>query len=102
MKDLIYCWLLLDPFPEFYVANGLTDSYKAGVDECLDLLRCRSCASPPFHSNQQDRFHSGVKDPDDQVRHGSNVIHLKEGCPRSADSHFHISVSPPLFINNAA
>ena len=42
----------------------------------------------------------GVKDPDfdvdGQVRWGPNV-NLKEGCSRSADSHFYISISHPLF-----
>ena len=69
LEDFIFCWLLLGPFPEFSVADGLgpsdpKDSSKAGVDECLDLLQCRGGGSPCFSSIQQDRFHWGVKDLD--------------------------------------
>ena len=77
VEDFIFCWLLLGPFPEFSVADGLRSSdpkgsSKAGVDKCLDLLHCRSYDSPCFSSVQQDRFYCGVKDTDfdvnDQVR----------------------------------
>ena len=40
---------------------------KAGVDECLDLLQCRSRESPCFSSIQHDRVYCGVKDPDFDV-----------------------------------
>ena len=61
LEDVIFCWLLLGPFPEFSVADGLRpsdpkDSSKACVDECLDLLQCRNRSFPCFSSMQQDRF----------------------------------------------
>ena len=48
----IFCWLLLGPFLEFSVADGLKPSdpkasSKAGVDECLDLLQCCSGVKDP-------------------------------------------------------
>ena len=57
LEDFIFCRLLLGPFPEFFVADGLRpsnleESSKAGVDECLDLLQCWSCGSPCFSSMQ--------------------------------------------------
>ena len=60
LGDFILCWLWLGPFPEFSIANVLRssdpkDSSKAGVEECLDLLQCRSHGSPCFSSIQQDR-----------------------------------------------
>ena len=66
LEDLIFCWLLVGPFPEFSVADGLrpSDSFKAGVDECLDFLQCRGHSFPCFSSIQQGRFYCGVKDPD--------------------------------------
>ena len=72
VEDFIFCCLLLGPFPELSVADGLRpsdpkDSSEAGVDECLDLLQCRSHDSPCFSSVQQDRFYCGVKDPDFDV-----------------------------------
>ena len=77
----------------------------AGVDERLDLLQCCRHGSSRFSSIQQDRFYCCVEDPDFdidvQVRLGPHVIHLKEVCSCSADSYFYISVSPPLFVNNA-
>ena len=40
LEDLIFCWLLLGPLPEFPVADhfrsmDLKDSSRAGVDESL-------------------------------------------------------------------
>ena len=71
LEDFIFCWLLLGPFPEFSVADGLRpsdpkDSSETGVDECLDLLQCRSRSSPCFSSIQKDRF-CNTKDPDFDV-----------------------------------
>ena len=59
-------------FPECSVADGLRPSdpknySKAGVDECLDLLLCRSRGSTCFGYIQQDRFYCCVKDPDFDV-----------------------------------
>ena len=72
VEDFIFCWLLLGPLPEFPVADGLRpldlkDSSRAGIDECLDLLQCRSRGYPCFSSLQQDRFYCGVKDSDFDV-----------------------------------
>ena len=38
------------------------DSFKAGVDDCLDLLQHHSRGSPCFSPVQQDMFHCGVDD----------------------------------------
>ena len=67
LVDLIFCWLLLGPFPEFSVADGLRSlepnySSKVGVDECRDILQCRSRGSPCFSSIQQFKFYGGVAD----------------------------------------
>ena len=71
-KDLIFSWLLLGPFSEFSVADGVRpldpkDSSKADVDECLNLLSCHSHGSPCFSSLQLNRFYCGVRDPDFNV-----------------------------------
>ena len=65
LKAFIFYWLFLGPFPEFSVADGLRpldpkDSSKAGVDECVDLLQCRSRGSLCFSSIQHDRFYCAV------------------------------------------
>ena len=61
-QDLIFCWWLLGPFPQFSVADGLRasdqDSSKAGVNECLDPLQCCSHSSSCFSSIKQGRFYS--------------------------------------------
>ena len=96
LEDFIFCWLLLVPFPEFSVADGLRpldpkDFSKAGVDECLYLFQCHSHGSPCFSSKQQHRFYCGAKDPyydvDGQVWWGPNIRHLEKGYSCSANSH---------------
>ena len=72
LEDFSVCWLLFGLFREFSVADGLSpwdpkDSSKESVDDCLDLLQCRSRGSPCFSSIQQDRFYCCVKDPDFDV-----------------------------------
>ena len=72
LEDFISCWLLLGLCPEFSVADGARpldqkDSSKAGVDECLDCLQCRSRGSPCISAIQQDMFCCGVEDPDFDV-----------------------------------
>ena len=98
--DPIFYWLFLGPFPQFSVPDGLRlsylkDSFKAGVDECPDLLQCHSCGAPYFSSIQQERFcaEDPVFDGHGQVSWGTNVHLMKEGCSCSSNSHFYIGKS---------
>ena len=69
VEDLIFCRLLLSPFAEFSGADclrpsELKDSFKTGVDECLDLLQCSSCG-PLFQLHTAGQV--SAEDPDVDV-----------------------------------
>ena len=41
LEGLIFCWLLLRPFPEFrFRSSDPKGPPKAGVDECLNVFCC--------------------------------------------------------------
>ena len=117
LEDFIFCWLLLGPFSEFPVAGGLRpsapkDSSMTGVDECLNLLQCRSCGFPCFCSIQLDKFCYGVEDILIlmlMVRLGDAqtfYIRRKVALVLSVLTFTSPSVTPPppppLFVNSAA
>ena len=91
-EDLIFCWLLVGPFSEFFVAAYPIGSEGFFLDRCWWMSLCSS-------PTQLDKFYCGVDDfdVDGHVRCGPTVLHLKDCCTRSVDSHFYIGVSLPVF-----
>ena len=72
LGDFIFSWMLLGPFPEFSVVDGLRpsdpkDSSRAGVHECLNLLLRRGRGSLCFSSIQENSFYCSAKDPNFDV-----------------------------------
>ena len=61
--DLIFCWLLLGPFPELPVDEGLKpsdpkDFLETGAGECLNVLQCCNCGSPSWKIPQDPQIFS--------------------------------------------